>query len=99
MNTSRIAVLRSREEHLQALFDDGRSKVQELSKSKNYASQLEKFILEVLLLLLAPKVTLQCRDQDEELVKKASEKAKEQYKEISGRETEVSVEKGIGKDS
>lgn len=99
MNASRITVLRSREDHLQALFDDGREKVQHLSESEQYQSQLEKFILEVLLLLLAPSVTLSYREQDESKVKEATAKAVEQYKQISGRETDVSFQPGIGKDS
>lgn len=54
---------------------------------------------QVLLLLLAPQVTLSHRPKDSDLIKTATESAKGKYKEISGRQVEVKLESSLSDES
>jgi hypothetical protein len=47
LNTSRITVLKSRNDQLDTLFEDANKKVKELSGKKDYEKSLEALILEV----------------------------------------------------
>lgn len=55
--------------------------------------------VQVLLLLLADDVKIAHRPKDESAVKKASEGALKQYKDISGRESNVTFEGSLSDDS
>lgn len=47
LNTSRLEVLRKREEHLHSLFEEANGKVKDLAEGKDYGSAMELLILEV----------------------------------------------------
>ncbi|KAG8985012.1 V-ATPase V1 sector subunit E [Tulasnella sp. JGI-2019a] len=96
-NKSRLKLLQAREQHLQDLFSEARERLSKLSQDQaRYTQLLETSIAQGLLRLLEPSVTVHCRPQDEELVKKAVEGAKAQYTEISGRKSEVDVQATLG---
>lgn len=51
LNTSRITVLRSRNDQLEALFEEASKRVVDLSSGDSYSSALENLILEVSLII------------------------------------------------
>lgn len=50
-------------------------------------------------MLMAAKVTIAHRPKDKDLVKKAAEAAKKQYKEASGRDVEIDFDGSLAADS
>lgn len=58
-----------------------------------------RLILQVLLLVLSPQVTLSHRPKDSDLIKKASESANKQYKETSGRDCKIELDGSLPDDS
>ncbi len=50
---------------------------------------MENLILEVLLLLLSPDITIQHKKSEEKVVKKAGDKALKRYKDVSGRDSKI----------
>lgn len=99
-NASRLKVLQTREQHLQELFEQARSGLGELTRDQSkYAQLLEGLVLQGLLQLTEPSVVITARSTDVQLVQSAVESAKQKYQEKSGREVEVKVEDGLGKDT
>ncbi|EJD07916.1 vacuolar H+ ATPase E1 [Fomitiporia mediterranea MF3/22] len=92
LNKSRLRLLQRREEHLQTLFEKAREELLELSQDEGrYAQLLEGIILQGLLQLMDTEVLVIARPKDEQLVQKAAEGAKEQYRSISGRDVSITV--------
>jgi V-type H+-transporting ATPase subunit E len=100
-NKSRLKLLQQREEHVQDLFNTARERISELSSNESAYSQfLETNILQGLLALLEPDVTIRVRHKDEAgVAKEAAERAEKQYEEISGRTVKVTVEGGLSDES
>ena len=99
LNQSRLEVLRRRDEHLHSLFDDASKQVKDLADGNEYDKALELLILEVLLLLLAKDVEVAHRPKDAEIIKKAADGAIKKYKDISGRESEISFDPSLNDDN
>ncbi|WWC60187.1 uncharacterized protein I303_102752 [Kwoniella dejecticola CBS 10117] len=99
INNSRIKVLRSRNDHLESIFEEANKQVKDLSEGDKYKQALENLILEVLLKLLSTEVTLNHRPKDSDLIRKASDKALKKYKDISGRESKVQFESSLSDES
>lgn len=100
-NKSRLSILQARESHLQDLFESARSQLSSLSSSDEgkYQPLVTQLILQGLLQLLEDKVTVTGREKDQDLIKKSADEAKKLYKEKSGRDVEIEVKEGLGKDS
>ncbi|ODN97355.1 V-type H+-transporting ATPase subunit E [Cryptococcus wingfieldii CBS 7118] len=99
INNSRLKILQSRNDHLEAIFDESNKQVKDLSTSAKYNEAVESLILELLLKLLSPRVHLAHRPKDSDLVKKAASAAQKRYKEIAGRESELSFDDSLADDS
>ncbi|EIW68859.1 V-type H+-transporting ATPase subunit E [Tremella mesenterica] len=99
LNNSRLQVLRSRNDHLETIFEAARQKVKDLSSGESYKTAMEALILEILLMLLSPSVTLVHRPKDTDLVKSAASTAQTKYKELSGRESKIEFEASLPDDS
>jgi len=96
-NKSRLKLLQAREQHLQDLFSEARERLVQLPQDKaQYSQLLESSILQGLLRLLEPSVTIHCRPRDQTLTEKAAEAAKVAYTDISGRMSEVEVQSSLG---
>lgn len=94
-NKTRLRILSARQELLDELFEDASKKLSDsASKDKSkYEAILKDLILEGLYALVnEKKVTLRCRKKDDDLVKKASEKAKEEYKKNMKRDVEIKID-------
>lgn len=70
-----------------------------MADGNDYPKAMQALILEVLLMLIAPDVTLAHRPKDEELVKKAAEAANKEYKDMAGRESTFSFDPSLPDDS
>ena len=98
-NKSRLRLLQQREEHLQDLFGSARELVNVLAQDESrYVQFLEGVIVQGLLRLLEPEVTVHAREKDVEIARRAGEGAAKQYNEISGRTVTVTVEGTLSKD-
>ena len=89
-NKTRLRVLSARQELLDGLFEKAREELKKTSKDKGkYEAVLKGLILEGLYALLEAKVQVRTRKADADVVKKAIEAAKKEYKEKTGKDTEV----------
>ena len=78
---------------MQELFNTARSAILELAEDEGrYVQFLEGVIVQGLLQILEPDVTVYARAKDEEVVSQAAEAAKKSFVEISGRDVEVVIE-------
>jgi V-type H+-transporting ATPase subunit E len=95
-NKQRLRVLSARQELLDGLFEDAGKKIpQTVGKDeKKYEGVVKNLILEGLYALANEKrVFIRCRKKDEGVVKRAGEKAGEEFKKsMNGREVEVKVD-------
>jgi len=94
-NKTRLRILSARQELLDELSEDASKKLSNsASKDKNkYEAILKGLILEGLYALVnEKKVTLRCRKKDDDVVKKASEQAKEEYKKTMKRDVEIQID-------
>ncbi|KAF2770334.1 vacuolar ATP synthase subunit E [Teratosphaeria nubilosa] len=94
-NKTRLRILGAKQEVLDQLFEQARGKLEKegTGDKGRYQKALAGLILEGLYALNERKVGLRVRKKDEEVVKKAVEEARKEYKEkMGGREVEVVVE-------
>jgi len=104
LNTSRLQVLRARAEHLEALFEEARNRVKELSSKDSkggskYQDTVENLILEVLLILVSPDVSFRHKQSEESVIKQAGDKALKRYKDVSGRDCKIDYVGDLGEDT
>ncbi|KZT25601.1 ATPase V1/A1 complex subunit E [Neolentinus lepideus HHB14362 ss-1] len=92
-NKARLKLLHRREEHLQDLFSTARASLADLaSEEGRYTQFLQGVIVQGLLQILEPNVTVFARAKDVEVVRSAADAAAQQYNDISGRDVKVDVE-------
>lgn len=93
LNQSRLKVLKVREEGIQQLLQTAHQRLQEVTKDeKTYQKLLQDLILQGLLKLQEPKVTVVCREQDLKLVKSVVKTAEAEYKSKTGEFCQVTVD-------
>ncbi|KAF8331395.1 uncharacterized protein EI90DRAFT_2920395 [Cantharellus anzutake] len=99
-NKSRLRVLQAREELLQDLFTEARSRIASLSADEGkYSQLLEGIVVEQgLLRILEPEVIVFGRKKDSGILHSVVSNAAEQYNEISGRDVKISVEAVLSDD-
>ena len=92
-NKTRIKVLSARQELLDELFEKARDKLASYSEDKtNYEGMCKGLILEGLYALNEDKVTVRARKTDYDIVKKAINGAKKEYKEKLGKDVNVELD-------
>ncbi|KAI4151323.1 MAG: hypothetical protein LQ341_000922 [Variospora aurantia] len=93
-NKTRIKVLSARQELLDNLFDQARGKLVDHTNDKGkYQNLCKNLILEGLYALNEDKVAIRARKEDYDVVKKAMEGAKEEYKKsMQGREVRLELD-------
>lgn len=92
-NKTRIKVLSARQELLDDLFERARGKLQGFAGDKSkYQEMCKGLILEGLYALNEDKVAVRARKTDYDVVKKAIEGAKKEYKEKLGKDIEVALD-------
>lgn len=92
-NKTRIKVLSARQELLDELFEKARDKLASYSEDKGkYEGMCRGLILEGLYALNEDKVTVRARKVDYDIVKKAINGAKKEYKENLGKDVNVELD-------
>lgn len=92
-NKSRLRILGARQELLDDLFEQTRSKLKEVPKdSGEYQAILKNLILEGLYALSESKLQVRARKGDYELVKKAIPEAEKEYKENTEKDIKVEID-------
>ncbi|CZT24589.1 probable vacuolar ATP synthase subunit E [Ramularia collo-cygni] len=95
-NKQRLRILSARQELLDSLFEDANKKLSDTASKdkKKYEKVLSNLILEGLYALVnEKKVTLKCRKKDDDVVKKAADSAKEEFKKTMDKEVDVQLDK------
>lgn len=89
-NKTRIKVLSARQELLDDLFEKARAKLEDYSEDKKkYTEICKNLILEGVYALNESKLGVRAREQDYDVVKKASAQAEKEYKERTGKDIEI----------
>lgn len=93
-NKMRLRLLSARQELLNDLFEQAGKKLPEAAGDEaKYQDTLKNLLLEGLYALNEKKITVRCRQKDDELVNKAIESAKAEYKEnVKGRDVEITID-------
>lgn len=93
-NRTRLRVLTARQELLDELFERARQQITGVAESdaKKYEDVLKGLVLEGLYYLNEDKVTVRARKKDSDVVNKAIEAAKTEFKDNVGREVAVEVD-------
>ena len=94
-NRMRLRVLSARQEVLDDLFEQAGGKLTEAAEKADggYEGVLKNLLLEGLYGMNEKKVFVRCRKEDDGAVKKAAEKAREEYKgNLKGQDVEVVID-------
>jgi V-type H+-transporting ATPase subunit E len=92
-NQTRLKVLSARQELLDDIFEQAEKKLSDATKDKGkYEDILKNLMLEGFYALNEPKLQVRARTADYDLVKKAIEKASEEYKEKMKKNIEASID-------
>ncbi|KAH9525272.1 hypothetical protein Btru_000906 [Bulinus truncatus] len=93
LNTSRLQILKRKEELLNDLLEDAKKTAHKMASEDpaRYRDTMIKLTLQALAQLLEPKVTVQVKQQDLELMKKIVPDVQEQYKKITQNKKEVKI--------
>ena len=95
-NQARLKVLRARNDLISELLNDAKLRLSRIvTDPEFYQGLLDKLVLQALLRLLEPVVTVRCRPQDHFLVEAAVQRAIPQYTAVSHRCVEVQVDKEV----
>lgn len=95
-NQARLKVLRARNDLISELLNDAKLRLSRIvTDPEFYQGLLDKLVLQALLRLLEPVVTVCCRPQDHFLVEAAVQRAIPQYTAVSHRCVEVQVDKEV----
>ena len=92
-NKTRLKVLSARQELLDDLFERAAGKLKDVSKDKGkYTELCKNLMLEGMYALNEDKVLIRARKQDYDVVKKAMEKARAEYKENVDKEVALEID-------
>ena len=92
-NKTRLKVLSARQEVLDDLFEKAAGKLKDATKDKNkYTEICKNLMLEGMYALNEDKVLIRARKQDYDVVRKAMEKAKEEYKKNVNKEIALEID-------
>ena len=94
-NKMRLRLLSARQEVLDDLFEQAGNKLTEAAQKAEggYEGVLKNLLLEGLYGMNEKKVVVRCRKEDQDVVKKAGEKAREEYKKnLKGHDVEIVID-------
>ena len=92
-NRQRLRILSARQELLNDLFEQAGSRLGDFTKDEGkYQDICKKLLLEGLYALNEKKVLVRCRKQDKDLVGRAAEDAKKEYKDSMNKDVEVQID-------
>lgn len=92
-NKTRLKVLGARQELLDSIFEEAQKQLADGAKDKaKYQKILKGLLLEGFYALNEPKLLVQARKKDNEVVKKAIEEAAKEYKKQMGKDVEAKID-------
>lgn len=91
-NRTRLRVLGARQELIDELFQKTREQLAKYVGTKNYQDICKGLILEGMYALNEPKLAVRARQKDNDVVKKAIEDAKKEYKQNVGKDADAIID-------
>jgi len=99
-NVARLKVLQKREDFLNQVFEEARSKLTGISDDKEkYKELLRDLILQAFFSLMDKNVTITCRSKDQELVSESAGIAADEFEKSSGFKVDFKVKEGLSNQS
>lgn len=96
LNQSRLTVLKARDEGIQKLLSEAHQRLSALSKdAASYKKLLKDLILQGLIKLQEPKVTIVCRKQDLSLVKEVLKGASDEYTQKTKLQVAIDIDNNV----
>jgi len=96
LNMARLRILKAREEGVQRLLANAHVRLADISKDQNsYKKLLQSLILQGLLKLQEPKVTIVCRKEDKQLVESVVKAAVDEYRKKVSKECQIEVDNHV----
>jgi len=96
LNHSRLQTLKARDEGIQKILSEAHKRLTSVSKdAPTYKKLLEELILQGLLKLREPKVSIVCRKQDKSIVESLVSSSAAKYKAKTGETVDLEVDKQI----
>jgi V-type H+-transporting ATPase subunit E len=92
LNQSRLKILQARDQVVESIFQEARSRLNQIVTSPVYKPLISKLILQALYLCMEKQVTLICKKQDLTLVQSVIPEAIAIYKRELGLKSEVDVQ-------
>ncbi|XP_071792209.1 V-type proton ATPase subunit E-like [Asterias amurensis] len=94
LNQARLKVLKCREDHILALLEEARIRLGEVIQDRSkYAKILFGLLSQGLYQLMEKKITVRCKENDQQLVKEQVQAAVADYKKATKKECEVTLDK------
>jgi len=88
LNQSRLKILQARDQVVESIFQEARSRLTQIVSSPSYKTLLSKLVLQALFLCMENKVIVTCKKQDVAAVQAVIPDAVKQYKAALGKDTE-----------
>ncbi|GAA5821348.1 hypothetical protein JCM10212_000983 [Sporobolomyces blumeae] len=96
-NKARLQLLEKREELLEQVFDEARSKIGETTQDeKKYGELLKELILQALYTLMEKDIHVSGRPKDKALLEKAAEAAAKEFEDKAGYKVKIDVDDELG---
>lgn len=87
--------MKVREDHVCSVLDEARRRLGEVTKdTAKYQEVLLKLIVQSLFQIMEPKATIRSRQVDQALIEKILPAALQQYKEKTGKDVAITLDKG-----
>lgn len=87
-------MLKVREDHVRSVLDEARRRLGEVTKdTAKYSDVLLRLIVQALFQIMEPKATIKSRQADQALIEKILPSALQQYKEKTGKEVAITLDK------
>lgn len=95
LNNSRLKILKAREEGVQKLLEESHSRLSQISRDPSYKQLLQDLLLQALVKLEEPKVSVVVRKQDLALVQQVLPAAIDEYRRRTGRPAEATIDNNV----
>jgi len=96
LNQSRLQILKARDEGIQKLLTESHQRLAAITKdAAGYKKLLHNLIVQGLIKLQEPKVSIVCRQQDKKLVQEVVKAAVAEYTEKSKKQADVEIDSSV----
>ncbi|GAA5964068.1 hypothetical protein JCM3765_000889 [Sporobolomyces pararoseus] len=96
-NKARLQLLEKREELLEQVFDEAKSRISEVTKDeKKYSTLLKDLILQALFTMMEKEIQVSGRPKDKSLLEKAAQDAAGEFEDKVGYKPKIEVDEELG---